>query len=105
MFTWYLCQLCRVVGWGAILWGVYGLVPHLPYPALVPGATRLDVSLLFMLFLGPVAITVAESWLVIFQTERNTAEIVDELRRLRRSIEVANRRSQTKTSPTDKAAM
>lgn len=81
-----MSQISRGLGWVLLLFGIYGLIPNVSYPTLVEGATRLGVSIGAILS-GALTIMSAESWLVWFQTERNTQAIIDELERLNTTVE------------------
>ena len=89
-FTWWVCQLVRAAGFLFLVAGLYSFLPGVPFPRLVDNMPRPIFGA--WLVLGSIAIVMtAESWLVWFQTERNTAEIADRLRRVESLLELRAR--------------
>lgn len=92
--SWYLYQLGRVIGWLLVLFAGYGFFPQVTYPFDVPMSARTAISLPLLLY-GGALILACESGLVWLQIERNTADLLGEMRRLRRSVERFTRRDRS----------
>lgn len=86
VFTWVSCHIVRAVGFLLFMFAIYAFIPSTPLPALAPTTSRWLLALMSLGY-GALLVTAAESWLVWLQTERNTAEVVERLKRLERLLE------------------
>lgn len=90
-FTWWSCQVIRLLGFLVLAFGLYAFIPGVPFPSFLTDMPRWYYGAL-SIFSGAVIVTTAESWLVWFKTERNTAEIAERLRRIETWLEYIERR-------------